>query len=121
MTLFQICGELLKVDLCLQFFQRRGGFRAACRFDEDGDHRSLSLRLHDRDSDKLKVLHYTADYPLEYRLSRNPPPILAGLSDYRPEAVRENLEPVSHHRPVSHWFAFAALACVWGGILLRRL
>lgn len=95
-----------------------GRYRAAL---EPGDHRSLSLRLHDRDSDKLKVLHYTADYPLEYRLSRNPPPILAGLSEYRPEAVRENLEPVSHHRPVSHWFAFAALACVWSGILLRRL
>ncbi len=83
--------------------------------------RTLGLRLHDRGSDKLTVRHHTAGYPIEYRLSQGLPPALESLEAYRSDAVREGLAPVSRHRPVLHWFAFAGLACAWAGVLLRRV
>ncbi|MCB1231862.1 MAG: VWA domain-containing protein [Verrucomicrobiae bacterium] len=85
------------------------------------DRGNVSLRLHDRDSDKLKVLHRTADYPVEYRLAKDLPPSLENLARFEPAAVRAGLEPESRHRAVFHWFVFAAFACLLGGIVLRRV
>lgn len=88
---------------------------------DPGTAKSSSLRIHDRDSDKLKILHRTAAYPAEYRLSRELPAALAGLGGYVPAAVREGLEPMTRQSRAAHWFSFAALSCLFGGILLRRL
>lgn len=88
---------------------------------EPGTAKSASLRIHDRDSDKLKILHRTAAYPAEYRLSRELPAALEGLGDYVPAAVREGLKPMSRQSPAAHWFSFAAMTCLFAGILLRRL
>lgn len=85
------------------------------------DRQHLSMRVHDRDSDKLKVLHYTADYPAEYRLSSEMPEALQDAPAFDVAEIRDDLRPVSRHRPVIHWFAFAALFCIWAGILLRRI
>lgn len=86
-----------------------------------GDARTLSLRLHDRTTDQLKVLHHTAGYPSEYRLSREMPPPLAALRLYEPTNLRDGKIEAVRHRDVAHWFAFAGLAAAWAGLLLRRL
>lgn len=88
---------------------------------DSGESKTLSLRLHDRDGDKLKVLHRTATYPSEYRLSRELPEALEGLAAYESAAVRAGLEPILRQISVAHGFAFAALACLFAGIVLRRL
>lgn len=81
----------------------------------------LSLRLHDRDSDKLRVMHYTADYPAEYRLSRGMPAAFDSVTEFISEEIRDEITPATSHRSVAHWFAFAALACLLGGMILRRI
>ncbi len=81
----------------------------------------LSLRLHDRSNDKLKVLHYSAEYPAEYRLSNKLPEALADLATFEAKQVRAELTPTSRHRSVMHWFAFAGLACLLAGMMLRRV
>ena len=86
-----------------------------------GDADKLSLRLHDRDYDKLKVLHFLAPYPREYQLSAELPDALSACEKFQPALVREDLDPVGRHRPVASWFALAALACLLAGILLRRI
>lgn len=85
-----------------------------------GEAKTLSLRLHDRTSDKLKVLHHAAEYPAEYRLSQELPAVLAGLPTYDPAKLRDGEISATRHRNVAHWFAFAGLAAAWGGLLLRR-
>jgi Ca-activated chloride channel family protein len=85
-----------------------------------GEAKTLSLRLHDRTSDKLKVLHHAAEYPAEYRLSQELPAVLAALPVYDPAKLRDGEISATRHRNVAHWFAFAGLAAAWGGLLLRR-
>lgn len=80
---------------------------------EDGQ---LSLRIHDRESDKLKVLHHSSAYPEEYRLGGSIVPELASLGG-ADEPVIETFQ----HKSVAHWFAFAAMASLLAGIVLRRI
>lgn len=78
----------------------------------------LSLRLHDRDSDKLKVLHHSEPYPAEYRLGGELPEELAQLA----VVDEEPTESASYrHRSVTHWFVYAAMGCLLTGIVLRRI
>lgn len=86
-----------------------------------GQTKEMSLRLHDRDNDKLKVLHHTAAYPAEYRLARGIPDSIAALPAYGAGAVAAGVEPVSRHRAVTHWFVFAAMASLLAGMVLRRI
>ena len=81
----------------------------------------LSVRLHDRTHDKVKVHHYKAKYPAEYRLTSGLPDSLAALSGFNAGEVRAGLDPMSSHRAISHWFVFAAMLCLASGILLRRI
>ncbi|MFK5921987.1 MAG: glutamine amidotransferase, partial [Verrucomicrobiota bacterium] len=81
----------------------------------------LSVRLHDRSNDKLKVLHYSAEYPAEYRLSNKLPEALASLTTFEAKQVRAELSPTNRHRSVMHWFAFAGLTCLLAGMMLRRI
>lgn len=81
----------------------------------------LSIRLHDRSNDKLETIHLAAGYPAEYRLSSDLPPALAEAPAFVPAAIREAIQPAARHRSVAHHFVFASLACLLGGILLRRV
>ncbi len=85
------------------------------------DHQRLTLRVRDRDSDKLKVLHYHRPYPAEYRLSDALPPSLAKLPSITPDTVRDEITPQRRRRSIAHWAYFAALFCLLGSILLRRI
>lgn len=86
-----------------------------------GSAEQLSVRLHDRTADKIKVHHYKAAYPAEYRLTTGLPDSLAETPAFDAGEVRANLKPMNSHRPVFHWFVFAAMACIAGGILFRRI
>ncbi|MCF6312025.1 MAG: VWA domain-containing protein [Verrucomicrobiales bacterium] len=83
--------------------------------------KQLSLRLHDRSNDKLKVLHYSTPYPAEYRLASKLPDSVAKLPPFDATKVRDQLTPTHRHRSVMHWFAFAGLACLLAGMMLRRI
>ncbi|MEM7015524.1 MAG: hypothetical protein AAF585_29040, partial [Verrucomicrobiota bacterium] len=81
----------------------------------------LSVRLHDRTHDKVKVHHYKAEYPAEYRLTSGLPDSLSAMSSFDPAAAGADLSPMQSHRAISHWFVFAAMFCIAGGVLLRRI
>ena len=80
----------------------------------------MTLRLHDVDHDRLKVLHYHQPYPAEYRLSQEMPSALAALGP-PPLDLHEDLVPERRRKSISHYAHFAALACLFGSVLLRRV
>jgi len=86
-----------------------------------GTRKHLSLRVHDRDHDKLDVKHYHAPYPAEYRLNGKTPESLKALSSYEPTAILAGLAPVMQLKPVGHWFAWTALGLLLAGVMLRRV
>jgi len=86
-----------------------------------GTRKHLSLRVHDRDHDKLDVKHYHAPYPAEYRLNGKTPESLKALSSYEPAAILAGLAPVMQLKPVGHWFAWSALGLLLAGVMLRRV
>ena len=98
-----------------------GKYRAKVQLPSGETGGDLTLRLHDRDSDKLKVLQYTAGYPKEYRLSAKLSGAIAGLTGFSPALIRENLTASGSHRPMLHWFVFAGMASILGGMVLRRI
>ncbi len=86
-----------------------------------GVSKRLTLRLRDAEADKTKVLHFHAPYPAEYRLQSDLPEPIAALPEFDPGKIREGIQPISERQPVASWFAIAALGCLLGGILLRRI
>ncbi|MDF1751325.1 MAG: VWA domain-containing protein [Verrucomicrobiales bacterium] len=95
-----------------------GKYRANVPATMAGD---LTIRLHDRVNDKLKVVQYTAGYPDEYRLSSDIPDAIAALTPYQPSLIREDLTVNGSHKAAFHWFVFAGMASIFGGMLLRRI
>lgn len=81
----------------------------------------LSLRLHDKDHDKLEVKHFHAPYPPEYRLQTKSPEALLALGGYAPDQIVADLKPAEQLKPISHWFAWAGLLSLLLGVMLRRL
>jgi Ca-activated chloride channel homolog len=86
-----------------------------------GAHKHVSLRVHDRDYDKLEVKHYHAPYPAEYRLEGRAPENLLAIQGYDPARILEHLTPARQVKPAVHWFSWLGLFSVMLGILLRRL
>jgi len=83
--------------------------------------KTLALRLHDRDHDKLATLHFNKPYPEEYNLSRPIESCLSTVPRLTPHAIKENALPVKTRIPVSHIFYLLALICMVAGLLLRRI
>ena len=81
----------------------------------------LTLRIRDTDHGKQRVLTYNRPYPIEYRLNTSLPPELEALSTISPDSIRDGIDPVRLRKSISHWFSLAALACLLGSILLRRI
>ena len=86
-----------------------------------GDRRHISLRLHDRDSDKLETRHYHAPYPAEYRLDGQAPESLRALPGVTAAEIVSGLPPATQPQPIAHWFCWIALASLLAGVLLRRV
>jgi Ca-activated chloride channel homolog len=81
----------------------------------------LSLRLHDKDHDKLEVKHFHAPYPAEYRLDGKPAAALASLASYQPAALTDGIAAVQQLSPISYWFVWAGMLCLLAGVVLRRV
>ncbi len=86
-----------------------------------GARKHLSLRLHDKDHDKLEVKHHHVPYPAEYRLDGQVPESIQTLAGYQSTAVTAGLASVMQSRSISHWFVWSALGILLTGVLLRRL
>jgi Ca-activated chloride channel family protein len=86
-----------------------------------GQRKHLSLRVHDKDNDKLEVKHYRAAYPAEYRLEGKTPDDLLALQSYKPDQLLAALQPARNIKPVGHWFSWFGLFTLLLGVLLRRL
>lgn len=81
----------------------------------------LSLRLHDTDSDKLRVVHWRRPYPAEYTLTGEADARLAAAAPFDPATVRDDVPPEPNRRSVAHHAYLAALALMLLGLLVRRL
>jgi hypothetical protein len=95
-----------------------GRYRARVPLESHG---KLTLRLRDKESNKLKVLHYNRPSPPEYRLSREVPPALASSPAFAPATVRENLQPARTRQGLESWCSLLALASALGSVVLRRV
>ena len=81
----------------------------------------LTISLRDKDSDKQKILSFTAQYPKEYRLSKDLPEPIAALTSFNSALIRDSLTKSGSHRPMVHWFVFAGMLCLLAGMVLRRI
>lgn len=81
----------------------------------------VDLRVHDRDFDKLKVLHWRRPYPAEYSLAAEPPQVIGQLQEFTVESVRDDMTQVPQRKPMAHYAYFAALASLLTGLILRRV
>jgi uncharacterized membrane protein len=79
-----------------------------------------TLRLYDRANDTLKVIHERRDYPAEYLLAAEADAAFEQLPELA-GSVRDGLTSVTARRAVGDVLLVAALACMIGSILLRRL
>jgi Ca-activated chloride channel homolog len=83
--------------------------------------RRVTVRLHDQDHDKTKLLHFHQPYGGEYRLGQKMPPAIAALAAAPPDSITGGIQPTRRRRPVTHYAYFGALACLLMSVLLRRL
>lgn len=82
--------------------------------------KSLTVRLLEKDSGKMKVVHFNEDYPAEYRLDRDADKAFANAADM-PQTAAADLPSVTCRREVADWFIIAAIICLIAGVLLRRV
>ncbi len=80
-----------------------------------------TLRLHDKDNRKVKVLHHHEDYPKEYRLASKPPQAFTELPRLSDGDIYAGLPSAKTRQPVQNHFLIASLLCLIGSVLLRRL
>lgn len=81
----------------------------------------LTLRVRDTDHEKLRVLTYNKPYPAEYRLRTQLPTALATLPKADSTTIRDDIPAVRMRKSVAHLAQLAALVCLLGSVLLRRL
>lgn len=95
-----------------------GKYRATIPLAGESD---VTVRLHDREYDILKPLHYQRPYPAEYSLSQNAPESLGRLTPFSPSTVREGLTEEPQRKSVACIAYFGALVLLLAGIILRRI
>jgi Ca-activated chloride channel homolog len=83
--------------------------------------KTISLRLYDRDNDKMAVLHFHKPYPAEYNLAAKVDPAIEKIKPLSAEYIREDLIPIRASMPVSHISYLLALLALIAGLLARRL
>lgn len=86
-----------------------------------GDAKRLTLRLSDREFDKLKVLQWEESYPAEYALARDIPAPLANVPEFDAKAIRAEITPMQQRRSASNYAYYAAFVFLLLGIVFRRV
>jgi uncharacterized membrane protein len=94
--------------------------RYECEVPIEG-HERLTMRLRDEDHDKTSLQHFNRAYPAEYRLAQEMPSAVAAMERVDPHSVVANVQPQRGRRSIVHWAYFAALGCLVGSVLLRRV
>jgi uncharacterized membrane protein len=85
------------------------------------DKQHLTLRLRDEDHDKTKVLCFQQSYPAEYQLTQEMPPTMAALPQADAQNLTSDLPMLRGRNSVMHLFYLAAIGCLLGSVLLRRI
>ncbi len=86
-----------------------------------GETESLTLRLYDRDHDKLARLHLNRPYPSEYSLAGRAATQLTDIPELSSNAIRQEIIPVRTRKPISHVCYLLAIGAMLAGLLLRRI
>ena len=84
------------------------------------DRKVYSLRLYNRDSDEVKVLHFHRPYPAEYNLAAKEEQVLSEIKPLDIEKIRDDIIPVETRHSVSHFCYLLSLLSMLLGLLIRR-
>ncbi len=85
------------------------------------DRKSYSLRLYNRDSDEVKVLHFHKPYPAEYNLAAKVDNALSKAKPLDIEKIRDDIIPIETRQSVGHVCYLSSLLFMLLGLLIRRL
>ena len=85
------------------------------------DRKRYSLRLYNRDSDQIKILHFHKPYPAEYNLAAKADTIFSEIKPLSIDNIRDNIIPIETRRSVAHICYLLALFLMFPGLLMRRL
>ena len=80
-----------------------------------------TVRFYDPENRKIKILHHHEDYPTEYRLNNRPPAVFTRAQRADLARPTADLGSVRAKRPISAHLLAAAICCLLGSILLRRI
>ncbi len=83
--------------------------------------KSLTLRLHDTEYGKVKLVQWLRPYPAEYQLSSTCDPTLLALATYEPDQVKKGLELINTRRTLIPPLCLAAIVLLIAGLILRRV
>ena len=85
------------------------------------DRKRYSLRLYNRDTDKMKVLHFNKPYPAEYNLAAKADSAVSTIKPLDIEHIRDDTPPIQTRRSVSSVCYLLSLVLMVSGLLMRRL
>lgn len=85
------------------------------------DRKRYSLRLYNRDSDKIKILHFHKPYPAEYNLAAKADTAFSEIKPLGIDNIRDNIIPIETRRSVAHICYLLSLLFIFPGLLMRRL
>jgi Ca-activated chloride channel homolog len=85
------------------------------------DSKRYSLRLYNRDTDEMKVMHFHKPYPAEYNLAAKEDDVLKTVKSFNIEKIRDDIIPIETRQSVSHFCYLLSLLFVLVGLLMRRL
>lgn len=83
--------------------------------------KSMSVRLRDRGSDQIQVVHYDRPWPAEYALPDQLPETLERIGAFDARDIRSDLVPSRSRVAVAHWFYFTAVLLLLASSLVRRI
>ncbi len=85
------------------------------------DRKRYSLRLYNRDSDKMKILHFHKPYPAEYNLAAKADAAFSSIKPVNIDNIRDDIIPIETRKSVAHICYLLALLLLFPGLLMRRL
>lgn len=85
------------------------------------DRKRYSLRLYNRDSDKMKILHFHKPYPAEYNLAAKADAAFSRIKPVSIDNIRDDIIPIETRKSVAHICYLLALLFLFPGLLMRRL
>jgi len=85
------------------------------------DRKKYSLRLYNRDSDKIKVLHFHKPFPAEYNLAACANQAINSIEPLNIENIHDDILQIETRKSIANISYLLALVCMIAGIFMRRL